>query len=122
MTLGVQIATEGVARGAQFGLTFNPAVIQVLSVDSGTGTAATFFSDWASAHGAQVIVLPAWDVDSNAGSTTVGGIAIIGAPLTAGGPTGQGTIATVTVKAVANGAATSVVGERVCVARLANTA
>jgi hypothetical protein len=78
-------------RGAQVGLTFDPAVMDYLGYTEGT-----FYSDWALAHGNDTNVDPE-PAESSAGHISDIGVYITGT--TAGGPTGSGTLATFHFKA-----------------------
>jgi hypothetical protein len=98
VTVSLDLSTDKTTRGSQFGLAFNPQIIQVQSVDEGT-----FYSNWASTHsGASTTVFPAWAIDNTAGTVSVGNVLITGGPPT-GGPTGSGTFATITLKALGSG-------------------
>jgi hypothetical protein len=97
LTVNLVLATDRVTRGTQFGLTFDPSILRVQSVDEGT-----FYSDWAAANGAGTTVFPAWAIHNSAGTVSAGTIIVTGGPPT-GGPTGTGTVATVSLQAIANG-------------------
>lgn len=96
-------ATSRSVQGTEFGLRFDPAVVQVERVEEGP-----FYRDWARANGAETIVVPAgWPVDNHAGTVGAAAIVILGGPSTGGastgGPTGIGVVASVTLRAVAPG-------------------
>jgi hypothetical protein len=97
--LSVNVDTPVNSRGAQFGLTFNPAVLQCVQGDEGT-----FYSDWANQYGSSTSVYPSpkcYNTGSRAG--TVSDISIFLQGSVPGGPSGKGVIATYTFKILANG-------------------
>src|SRR5262249_36075255 len=84
------------SRGAQAGLTFDPAVIHLTSVTEGS-----FYKDWATANGAGTLFISPV-IDNVGGTVSVAGDAIVGGPNQ--GPSGSGTLFTITGQAVGNGA------------------
>jgi hypothetical protein len=85
ITVPVTINTVPNTRGAQFGLSFNPAVLRCDSVDEGT-----FYSDWASLHNGLSTVFPSATCNNTTGTISVAGVFIITNDL--GGPNGSGAI------------------------------
>jgi hypothetical protein len=92
------------SRGAQFGLTYNPAVLNCLSADGGS-----FYDTWASENGGQQLVFPQGTCDNTNGILTDMGLSIIGG--TPSGPSGSGTIAIVHFKTKANGVSQITLGD-----------
>lgn len=76
-------------RGVQFGLKFDPAVVQITSITEGP-----YLKDWARAHHGQSAVGVPFQVDNARGEVSIGGIVILGGD-SAGGPAGPGVLATV---------------------------
>src|SRR5262245_36736898 len=95
--LEVIITTDVPTRGLQLALKWDPKVLQVDRVAAGK-----FYSDWATARGGQVSMIPQMSPDNAGGKTTIGGLAILGGSNPAGGnatdgPRGNGAALTVTV-------------------------
>jgi hypothetical protein len=95
----VDLAEE--IRGAQFGLKFDPSVIQISSVSEGT-----YLKDWAKGNQAQSAAAVPFQVDNNRGEVSIGGIILLGGT-TNGGPSGQGVLATVKGTVTGDGSAGS---------------
>jgi hypothetical protein len=97
----VMINSSPLLRGFQFSLNFDPTVVQIDSIDPGP-----MFQTWADANNASVSLLPSFTVDNAAGTVTKGGINLLGGdpnvPFT-GGPSGSGSVATISLHAVGNG-------------------
>jgi hypothetical protein len=87
--LDVVINSDTASRGVQFGLTFDPAVVQVTKVTPGG-----YYQDWAKSHQATASIAIPFKPDNQKGKVSTGGIAILGGPPT-DGPTGTGTVLTV---------------------------
>jgi hypothetical protein len=89
-SLSVKIDATYPVRGAQFGLEFDPAYLQLDDVAEGD-----YFSNWARARGAKgTLLYPPFTADNTRGQTNVGGIVILGGPM-GKGVEGSGTLATV---------------------------
>jgi hypothetical protein len=99
--LDVVINSDTASRGIQFGLTFDPAVVQVSKV-----TLGGFYRDWAKSNKATAGIVIPFRPDNQKGRLVDGGIVILGGAAT-DGPTGNGTALTVsfTAKPGANGTA-----------------
>lgn len=97
--LNITIQTDAKTRGVQFGITFDPKLVEI-SEDFQEGD---FYKSWASDKGAQTVVIPQPVPDNEAGKVNVTGIGIIGAKEGAGGPTGKGLLMTLHAKAKADG-------------------
>jgi hypothetical protein len=97
VTLNVMITSDVPVNGVQFGLTFDPTIVSVTSVNPGT-----FLSDWAALNGASVIELPPWAPDNIHGSVYVGALSLVGEPINAG-PSGSGLVATIVLHTLASG-------------------
>ncbi|MBN2098203.1 MAG: hypothetical protein JW753_01255 [Dehalococcoidia bacterium] len=93
----VRISTDTACRGAQFELTFDPALMKCDEVVEGA-----FFKDWAAGNGGSTIVLPA-TIDNDDGHVSGMGIAVIGAG--AGGVKGSGLLCSYHFTALADGTA-----------------
>ena len=90
----VMIDTDGLVRGVQFALDFDPSLLEVASVDEGP-----FLKDWAKSNSATTLVFPQAEIDNGAGHVSDMGIAAMGA--VPGAPTGHGVVATYHLKAKA---------------------
>jgi hypothetical protein len=88
------------SRGVQFGLRFDPTVVQLTHVEEGD-----FYQTWARAHGGQTTVTPLPTTDDDAGTVSVLGLAILGGPADEG-PVGRGVIYTLTGRVIREGTAT----------------
>lgn len=100
LAVDVAISTTVPLRGAQFGLSFDPALVEVLRVEEGG-----FFRDWAAANGAKTIVLPQQPrADNQNGNLLPIGVALLGGPANAG-QVGSGVLATVHLVVKASGPA-----------------
>jgi hypothetical protein len=84
-----------VSRGVQFGLSYDPQLIQITGVDEGD-----YYRSWAQANGASTALVPGVNVDAQNGWLTTLGIALLGGTRTAG-PSGTGTLAVVHLQALA---------------------
>jgi hypothetical protein len=99
-TLDVVVTTDIVTRGLQFGLSFDPSLVQVNSVDEGT-----FYKSWADSNGETSIADPPWTVDNTSGTVSIGSVALLAPPssdpgaVDTNGPSGSGTAATITLTA-----------------------
>lgn len=94
-TVAINIDTDQVTRGSQFGLKFNPAVIQCEAASEGN-----FYKDWAQGHSASTLVFPMSSCNNISGTLSDMGITLLGG---SGGPTGTGAIADVRFHALAAG-------------------
>lgn len=83
----VNLAQE--IRGLQFGMKFDPSVVQVSSVTEGP-----YLKDWARAHQAQSAMAIPFQVDNSRGEVSIGGLLLLGGDSN-GGPAGPGVVATV---------------------------
>ena len=79
----VVLTSDVPTRGVQFGLRFDPTVVQIDKVADGT-----YYQSWAQSNGAQASTVVAFKPDNTAGTVSVGGIAVLGGA--GGGPTGAG--------------------------------
>jgi len=95
-TLTVQVDTIPASRAAQFSLSFDPAVLECVSVSEGT-----FYGDWASLHEGSTFVLPEPECDNVNGKVTMMGITILSSE--PGGPTGTGDVANIVFTAIGEG-------------------
>ncbi|MGQ9684122.1 MAG: cohesin domain-containing protein [Anaerolineae bacterium] len=85
-------------RGLQFALSYDPVVLRCDGIAEGR-----FFSDWAGAHGAATLVLPAQADLSTTGQIASTGIVILGGEQS--GPNGAGVVFTLSFTALKRGAA-----------------
>jgi hypothetical protein len=93
--LQVLVYDPKVTRGAQFGLSFNPTLLELTGVDAGT-----YYHDWARDHGASTMAIGDVQIDASQGEATPFAVVILGgAP---GGPTGPGLLATIRGRAKAS--------------------
>jgi hypothetical protein len=93
--VAVTLSTGVPSRGLQFGLKWDPRVVQVDRVSPGA-----FFANWSTDHKAQVSLLPQFAPDNANGRTAVGGIAVLTAEAQkADGLTGNGPALTVRLTA-----------------------
>jgi hypothetical protein len=88
-SVDVLISAGAEIRGAQFGFTFDPSVLQVSSV-----TVGPFLKDWAAAHHGDAAAGVPFKVDNTKGEVSIGGIILLGGDSN-GGPSGTGVLATV---------------------------
>jgi len=94
----VRIDTDTACRGAQFELSFDPALMRCDGVVEGR-----FFKDWANANGAITLVYPeSQTIDNNQGHVSSYGIAVMGG---SGGVEGSGVLASYHFTAMADGTA-----------------
>ena len=95
----VRISTDTACRGAQFELTFDPALMRCDGVVEGS-----FFKDWANANGCTTLMYPeSRTIDNIQGHVSTVGIAIIGT--TQGGVEGSGVLCSYDFTALADGEA-----------------
>jgi hypothetical protein len=83
--LDVVVTSDTSARALQFGLRYDPSVVQIDKVTDGT-----YFQTWARGIGAQAITAVPFRPDNANGTLSVGGISILGGPAGSTGPTGSG--------------------------------
>jgi hypothetical protein len=96
----VRIDTDTACRGAQFELSFDPALMRCDGVVEGG-----FFKDWANANGAVTLVYPeSQTIDNNQGHVSTMGFVVMGAGA-AGGVEGSGVLASYHFTALADGTA-----------------
>jgi hypothetical protein len=95
-TLTVQLDTIPASRAAQFGISFDPAVLECVSVSEGT-----FYSDWAGQHAGSTFVFPEPECDNVNGIVTMMGITVLSSE--PGGPTGTGDVASVVFTTIGEG-------------------
>ena len=88
-TVEVAIESDTPTRAVQFGVKYDPSVIQLDRVADGT-----FYQNWARGVGAQALTAVPFKIDNGAGQISIGGISILGGPPGSGGPTGSGPILT----------------------------
>lgn len=99
VTVDLVISTSVASRSSEFGLRFDPAVLQCASFAEGG-----FYRDWADANGALSLVLPTRPRCNNAtGVLSTTGIALIGGE---GGPAGSGVLASLAFTATHDGVST----------------
>jgi hypothetical protein len=91
-TIDMNIDTDTASRGWQMNVNFDASKLTANSVSEGT-----FLSAYASANGGGTIPAGAVTIDNVAGTITIPGYAIIGAGT--GGPTGTGTLCTISFTA-----------------------
>ena len=104
LKLDVILSSDVPTRGMQFGLTFDPNVIQIDKVVDGP-----FYQSWASAHGAQAQTVVPFKPDNAKGAVSVGGVAVLGGPPT-DGPSGSGIVVTLQVTAKSGAQGVSQIG------------
>lgn len=97
-TVDVRVKTDALCRGAQFELTFDPALMKCESAIEGG-----FLKDWALAKGGSTVVVPHPTIDNSLGHVSTMGIAVMGGG--AGGATGSGVVCTYHFTALADGKA-----------------
>jgi hypothetical protein len=92
----VTINTDTPTRGAQFSLTFDPALLQMTKA-----TVGGFYQDWAKSNQAAANIVVPFKPDNQKGTTTVGAVIIIGGQAGPNdqGPTGTGPMVTVSFTA-----------------------
>jgi hypothetical protein len=96
--ISVIVSTDGQTRGAQCGISFVPGILECTGVSEGT-----FYSDWAAAHGGQIMKFGNLNIDNSSGTVNTVAIAIFGGD--AGGPTGSGVLYIYHFRALQNGVA-----------------
>ncbi len=94
-TTSIAISTGVALRGAEFGLLFDPAVLQCEAVSEGT-----FFSNWASSNAASTFFEPGGCVNATGTLSPTAVSLILGGTA---GPTGGGELAAVRFKALLAG-------------------
>ena len=97
-SVDVRIATDTPCRGAQFKLTFDPALMKCESAVEGA-----FLKDWALAKGGSTVVVPQPAIDNSLGHVSTIGIAVMGGGV--GGAEGSGVLCTYRFTALADGMA-----------------
>jgi len=105
----VTIQTDSQTRGAQFDLSFDPALVEIQD----GAKEGDFYAGWALKNGASSIVIPQPIIDNKAGKVSVAGIAILGAAAGTGGPTGKGTLMIFHAKAKGDGVANFKLGDAI---------
>jgi hypothetical protein len=95
--LEVVISTTQATRGAQFALRFDPTKVRIDSLSEGS-----YFKAWAQGHAASTFV-KAGAIDNAKGTAATWGVAVLGAQRS-GGPSGRGTLATIGLTVLAEGA------------------
>lgn len=99
-TVDVNVDVDAIIRGVQFGLNFDPSLLQVGKVEMGRS-----FKEWEAANsGSQSIVIPPFKIDNSGGKVSVGAVALMGGP-PEGGLKGSAVVATVSLTAKADGTA-----------------
>jgi hypothetical protein len=93
--LAIKLASDTQTRGVQFGMTFDPSLLEVSKLTTGP-----YYSDWAKANQATANEAIPFRPDNANGRVTPGVIAIFGGTAKAG-PSGPGTLLTVTFNAKA---------------------
>ena len=88
----VDISVDEESRSAQLSMNWDPALVQLNSVTEGT-----FYSSWASGHGASTIMI-AGTINNTAGTLTGQAISILGG--SAGGANGSGQLMTLHFQAL----------------------
>ena len=96
-TASIMINLNVPSRAAQFGLDFNPAILQCQAANEGT-----FYKSWATSHGASSVVYPHPTCNNTTGDLSDMGITLAGGT-TGAGPSGSGLLASVRFKALAAG-------------------
>jgi hypothetical protein len=94
--ISVTLSTTVPTRAAQFGMSFNPAVLRCDSISEGP-----FYRDWAQAHGGTTMLIPAPTCNNAQGAVTDMGVVVIGSPT--GGPQGSGVVAQIRFAGLADG-------------------
>jgi hypothetical protein len=94
-TFTIDLRLQEPSRGAQAGLSFNPAVIQCTSVQEGD-----FYSAWAAANGAISQVFPSPVINNTLGTISSSSVILLGGT---GGPSGYGSLFTVQCTGLAAG-------------------
>jgi hypothetical protein len=112
VTLEVVLDSSAPIRGAQFGLAFDPHIVQVDSVQLSQS-----FASWAAAHGTTVNQLPGWSIDNTGGTVAVSALMLGGGSGQAAWPTGALPLATVILHGL-NGASADATTVRVTGAAL----
>lgn len=92
---------QGMTRGAQTALSFNPAVVQCTGFSNAV-TPGTFYYDWAVAHGAMTMMMPLGTINNTTGNVSTSAIFLQGADAD-GGPSGDGLFIRFNFTAIADG-------------------
>jgi hypothetical protein len=85
LRLQVVLNTDTPTRGLQFGISYDPQLIQIDDVSMGP-----FYSDWADSAGAGTTSIP-FVADNSAGRISIGGVAVLGGEPDSGA-TGSGVV------------------------------
>jgi hypothetical protein len=96
-TFPVTITTDVPTWGTQFGFSYDPALLEITSVDEGG-----FYQDWAGKNGASAMSMPKPKADNTKGLFPITAFFISGAK-PGQGPSGNGTLAVVHAKALKDG-------------------
>jgi len=81
----VVVTTDIATRGLQFGIAYDPALVQIDEVSDGS-----FYASWATAHGAQAATVIHFKPNNTTGHVSIGGMALFGASWD--GPSGTGPV------------------------------
>lgn len=81
----IVINTDAPTRGVQFGMTYDPRLIQIDQVVPGP-----FYQAWSDAHDGQGAAVLPFQAQNGTGKLSVGAIVLLGGPVD--GPTGSGTV------------------------------
>ncbi|MEW6651721.1 MAG: cohesin domain-containing protein, partial [Chloroflexota bacterium] len=92
INFSIEISSDTPTRGAQVGLSFNPRLLNCISVSEGN-----FYKNWADAHGARTVFYPPSHIDNIYGQMDAAVVSIIGGT---GGATGSGSLLSITCRVV----------------------
>lgn len=93
LTVNVVLHSDTPTRAVQFGLTFDPSVVQVDNVIDGS-----YYRNWANGNDATAMTVVPFKPDNTRGTVSIGAMVILGGPVD-GGPVGLGTLVTLQLTA-----------------------
>jgi hypothetical protein len=85
----IMLTTAYVTRGTQFGLSYDPRLIEITKIDEGE-----YYRVWAMQNKASTIMAPGVTIDAERGLVRPFGVVVLGGTPTAG-PNGRGLLATI---------------------------
>lgn len=91
--MDVVLTTDAQTRGVQFGLTYDPSLLQIDSVEPGA-----YYKSWSDANGGQGAAVMAFQPHNDTGRLAPGAVVLLGGPADRG-PNGSGTVLTLQMTA-----------------------